>query len=116
MESGHDGVILLLGHPAGTGKAEGCFIPTQWVSRWEAGQVSVVVRPRPLGDGVEHLRGVGLGAQVSCRFWLEDGVFSFSPLLYLKARSSPQSSEIHGREGSEQEQAEGCSGVGSHDY
>lgn len=91
------------GPQLGQAMLEGCFIPSQWVNGWEEGRVSVV-RPQTLEDGVGYLRGEGPGAQVSC---LEDGVSSFSP---PQSQSKGPSSELLDVwEGSEPEQAEGCS-------
>lgn len=93
------------GTQLGQATLEGCFFPTQWGSGWGEGQVSVV-RSQTMEDGVGYLRGEGPGAQISCRFWLEDGVSSFSPQSQSK---EPSSELLDVWEGSEREQAEGCS-------
>lgn len=92
------------GTQLGHAKLEDCFIPTQGVNGCVGGQYEF--RPQTLEDGVGYLRGEGPRVQVSCRFWLEDAVSSFSPQSKGKELSSGARDAW---EGKEQEQAEGCS-------
>lgn len=91
MEAGQDrgtGPLPSQSTRLGQATLEDCFVPTQWVNGCEGGQS--VVRPQTLEDDVGYLRGEGPGLQVSCRFWLEDGVSSFSP----QSKSKEPSSEL----------------------
>lgn len=66
-----------------------------------------MVRSQTMEDGVGYLRGEGPGAQVSCRFWLEDGVSSLTSPQYQSKEPSSELLDVW--EGSERELAEGCS-------
>lgn len=88
------------GTQLGQAKLEDSFIPTQWVNGCEGGQSEF--RPQTLEDGVGYLRGEGPRVQVSCRFWLEDAVSSFSPQSKGKELSSGARDAWEGKEQSRQ--------------